>query len=73
MTITGVSLKQTTKVTFDGVKATTVTVVNDTQVKATVPSGAVTGKIAIGSVVVAYRLCWESPILSSIFTNLFQP
>jgi uncharacterized repeat protein (TIGR03803 family) len=47
VTITGVSLKQTTKVTFGGVKATTVTVVSDTQVKATVPSGAVTGKIAI--------------------------
>jgi uncharacterized repeat protein (TIGR03803 family) len=47
VTITGVSLNQTTKVTFGGVKATTVTVVNDTQVKATVPSGAVTGKIAI--------------------------
>jgi uncharacterized repeat protein (TIGR03803 family) len=47
VTITGVSLKQTTKVTFGGVKASTVTVVNDTQVKATVPSGAVTGKIAI--------------------------
>jgi uncharacterized repeat protein (TIGR03803 family) len=47
VTITGVSLKQTTRVTFHGVKATTVTVVNDTQVMATVPSGAVTGKIAI--------------------------
>jgi uncharacterized repeat protein (TIGR03803 family) len=47
VTITGVSLKQTTKVTFGGVRATTVTVVNDTQVKATVPTGAKTGKIAI--------------------------
>jgi uncharacterized repeat protein (TIGR03803 family) len=47
VTITGVSLTQTTKVTFGGVKATTVTVVSDTEVKATVPSGAVTGKIAI--------------------------
>jgi uncharacterized repeat protein (TIGR03803 family) len=47
VTITGVSLKQTTKVTFGGVRATTVTVVNDTQVKATVPTGAKTGHIAI--------------------------
>ena len=47
VTVTGVSLKQTTKVTFGGVKAITVTVVSDTKVKATVPQAAVTGKIAI--------------------------
>src|SRR5439155_24542570 len=47
VTITGVSLKQTTKVTFGGVKATSFTVNSDTKVTATVPTGAVTGKIAI--------------------------
>jgi uncharacterized repeat protein (TIGR03803 family) len=47
VTITGVSLTQTTKVTFGGVKATTFAVNSDTQVSATVPTGAVTGKIAI--------------------------
>jgi uncharacterized repeat protein (TIGR03803 family) len=46
VTITGVSLAQTTQVTFSGVKAS-FKVVNDTKVTATVPSGAVTGKIAI--------------------------
>jgi uncharacterized repeat protein (TIGR03803 family) len=47
VTITGVSLKQTTKVSFGGVKATQFTVNSDTQVKATVPTGAMTGHIAI--------------------------
>ncbi|MGB8117104.1 MAG: choice-of-anchor tandem repeat GloVer-containing protein, partial [Candidatus Sulfotelmatobacter sp.] len=47
VTITGVSLTQTTKVTFGGVKATTFTVNSDTQVTATVPTSAETGKIAI--------------------------
>ena len=47
VTITGVSLRQTTKVTFGGVAATTVTVNSDKQVRATVPSGAKTGHIAI--------------------------
>jgi uncharacterized repeat protein (TIGR03803 family) len=45
--ITGVSLTQTTKVTFGGVKATTFAVNSDTQVTADVPTGAKTGKIAI--------------------------
>jgi hypothetical protein len=45
--ITGVSLTQTAKVTFGGVSATSFTVSSDTQVTATVPSGAKTGKIVI--------------------------
>jgi uncharacterized repeat protein (TIGR03803 family) len=47
VTITGVSLTQATKVTFGGVAATSFTVNSDTQVTATVPSGAKTGKIVI--------------------------
>ena len=47
VTITGVSLTQTKKVTFGGVKATSFTVNSDTQVTANVPTGAKTGKIAI--------------------------
>jgi hypothetical protein len=47
VTIQGVSLTQTTKVTFGGVKATTFTVNSDIQVTATVPTGAITGHIAI--------------------------
>ena len=47
VTITGVSLTQTTTVTFGGVKATSFTVNSDTQVMATVPTGAKTGHIAI--------------------------
>ena len=45
VTINGVGLKHTTQVAFGGVKATTFTVESDTQVKATVPTGAKTGKI----------------------------
>ena len=45
--ITGVSLAQTSRVSFGGVKATTFTVNSDTQVTATVPTGAKTGRIAI--------------------------
>jgi IPT/TIG domain len=47
--ITGVSITQTSKVTFGGVKAATVTVNSDTQVTATVPTGAKTGKIVIAT------------------------
>lgn len=47
VTITGTGLTQTTKVTFGGVAATTVTVTSDSQVKADVPTGAKTGKIGI--------------------------
>jgi uncharacterized repeat protein (TIGR03803 family) len=45
--ITGMSLTQTTSVTFGGVKATTFTVNSDTQVTATVPTGAKTGKVVV--------------------------
>ncbi|MGA9963911.1 MAG: choice-of-anchor tandem repeat GloVer-containing protein [Terriglobales bacterium] len=45
--INGVSLTQTSKVTFGGVKATSFTVNSDIQVTATVPTGAITGRIAI--------------------------
>jgi len=47
VTITGVSLTQTTSVTFDGVPATSFTINSDTQVTAIVPTGAKTGKIGI--------------------------
>ncbi|HET9308883.1 MAG TPA: choice-of-anchor tandem repeat GloVer-containing protein [Candidatus Sulfotelmatobacter sp.] len=47
VTINGVSLTQTSKVTFGGVKATTFAVVSDSQLTATVPTGAVTGRIAV--------------------------
>ncbi len=45
--ITGMSLTQTTSVTFGGVKAKKFTVNSDTQVTATVPAGAKTGKITV--------------------------
>jgi uncharacterized repeat protein (TIGR03803 family) len=45
--ITGTTFTGTTKVTFGGVPATTFNVDSDTQVTADVPTGAVTGKIAI--------------------------
>ena len=47
VTITGVSLTQTSSVTFGGVKATSFTVNSDTEVTVTVPTGAKTGKIVI--------------------------
>jgi uncharacterized repeat protein (TIGR03803 family) len=47
VTITGVSLTQTKAVAFGGVRATQFTVISDTQVQATVPTGAKTGKIGI--------------------------
>jgi uncharacterized repeat protein (TIGR03803 family) len=47
VTITGVSLAQTTKLTFGGVAATSFSVNSDTQVTATVPTGAKTGRIVI--------------------------
>jgi uncharacterized repeat protein (TIGR03803 family) len=47
VTINGVSLTQTSKVTFGGVAATTFSVTNDNLVTANVPTGAKTGKIVI--------------------------
>ncbi len=46
VTINGTGLTQTTKVTF-GVKTATFTVISDSKVTATVPSGAKTGKITV--------------------------
>lgn len=46
VTITGVSLTQASKVTFNG-KSAAFTVNSDTQITATVPTGATTGKIVI--------------------------
>jgi uncharacterized repeat protein (TIGR03803 family) len=45
--ISGMSLTQTTSVTFGGIKATSFTVNSDVQVTATVPAGAKTGTIKI--------------------------
>jgi uncharacterized repeat protein (TIGR03803 family) len=47
VTITGVSLTAASEVTFGGVATTSFTVDSDTQVTATVPTGAKKGKIAI--------------------------
>ena len=47
VTITGNSFKSATKVTFGGVAATSFQVISDTQVDALVPTGAVTGPIAV--------------------------
>jgi uncharacterized repeat protein (TIGR03803 family) len=47
VTITGNNLKGATKVTFGGVKATSFSVTSDTTITATVPTGAVTGKIKV--------------------------
>ena len=47
--ITGASLTQTNVVTFGGVKATAFTVNSDTQITATVPTGAKNGKVAVST------------------------
>jgi uncharacterized repeat protein (TIGR03803 family) len=47
VTITGNSLMQASKVTFGGVKAVVFSVNSDTKITATVPVGAVTGKIKV--------------------------
>jgi hypothetical protein len=47
--ITGTSLLQTTTVTIGAAKATSFTVNSDSQVTATVPAGAKTGKITIAT------------------------
>jgi hypothetical protein len=45
--ITGMSLTQTTSVTFGGVKASTFAVDSDTQVTATIPTGAKMGNVTV--------------------------
>lgn len=47
VTITGVSLKQTTSVKFGSKAAAMVTIVSNTKIQATVPAGAATGKITV--------------------------
>ncbi len=47
VTVTGNSFTKATKVTFGGVAATSYQVISDTEVKALVPTGAVTGPIAV--------------------------
>jgi hypothetical protein len=47
VTITGTGLTGTSKVTFGGVKATAFTVNSGTEIKATAPTGAKTGKVTI--------------------------
>jgi uncharacterized repeat protein (TIGR03803 family) len=47
VTISGTTFTGTSKVTFDGVDATSFEVISDSEVKAIVPSGAKTGPIAI--------------------------
>jgi uncharacterized repeat protein (TIGR03803 family) len=47
VTINGTGLTQTSKVTIGGVKATTFSVVSDSQLTVTVPTGAKTGKIKV--------------------------
>jgi hypothetical protein len=47
VTITGTALTGATKVTFGGVAATQFTVNSVTQITATVPTGAITGKIGV--------------------------
>jgi uncharacterized protein (TIGR03437 family) len=47
VTINGTSFTGATKVTFGGVKATTFSVDSSTQITATVPTGAKTGKVQV--------------------------
>jgi hypothetical protein len=47
VTITGTTFTGTSKVSFGGVDATSFQVINDSEVKASVPTGAQTGPIAI--------------------------
>ena len=57
LTIHGMSLKQTTAVSFDGVSATSFTVVSNTELRATVPAGAKTGHIEITTAGGTFTTC----------------
>jgi hypothetical protein len=47
VTLTGTNFTSVTSVTFNGTPATTFTIDSDTQIRATVPAGATTGKIGV--------------------------
>jgi large repetitive protein len=57
VTIYGMSLTQTTAVSFDGVAATGFSVVSDTELQATVPEGANTGFIKITTAGGSFTTC----------------
>lgn len=57
VTIYGMSLKQTKRISFDGVSATSFTVVSDTELKATVPVGAKPGFIEITTAGGSFTTC----------------
>jgi hypothetical protein len=64
ITITGMSLKQTTSVTIGRAVTASFTVVSDTQVTVPVPPGAVTGKVSLktkGGTAIARKLLRDPP------------
>jgi uncharacterized repeat protein (TIGR03803 family) len=67
--ITGISLTQANRVTFGGVAATAFTVTSDTEVTATVPTGAKTGKIIIltpGGTAISTATFTVTPLASTL-------
>jgi uncharacterized repeat protein (TIGR03803 family) len=57
VTISGMALTQTTAVSFDGVQATSFSVISDTELQATVPEGAKTGYIEITTAGGSFTTC----------------
>jgi uncharacterized repeat protein (TIGR03803 family) len=57
VTISGMSLTQTTAVSFDGVQATSFSVISDTELQAIVPEGAKTGFIEITTAGGSFTTC----------------